>query len=97
MPLLQNGNNKNLSNLSKTFQNEMKIAFTWIQSKLQRTDELVPKAFQSIYVEILERFHCTIDQCYSTGQSTVGILCQVSPCSSDTSGTLFLQSHLLCL
>lgn len=51
MPLLQNGNNKNLSNLSKTFQNEMKITFTWIQSKLQRTDELVAEAFQSIYVE----------------------------------------------
>lgn len=68
MPLLQNGNNKNLSNLSKTFQNEMKITFTWIQLKLQRADELVVEAFQSIYVEILERFHCTINQCYSTGQ-----------------------------
>lgn len=68
MPLLQNGNNKNLSNLSKTFRNEMKIAFTWIQLKLQRTDELVLEAFQSIYVEILEMFHCTINQCYPTGR-----------------------------
>lgn len=92
MPLLQNSNNKNLSNLSKTFQNEMKIAFTWIHSKLQRRDELVAKAFQSIYMEILGGFTEQPVLFYGT-EAKVGIWTHISLCNSNI-GTLFQQSHL---
>lgn len=83
LPLLQNGNNKKPSNLSKTFLNGLKITITWVQSKLQRTHELVAEVFLSIYVIFFWRgFHDTINQmavisgfqCYPTGQVVSGNL-----------------------